>query len=79
MVLNFAVVLLAVCGLLFAYFAITRTQEFNQLQDEYARSNQFLGHVQTIASETAAYEQKYPDPKLKSILQLVQPKANAGK
>jgi hypothetical protein len=81
MVLNFALVLLAVLGVVFAILTFTRTHELGMLKTQYNQSNAFLMRFQGLVNQVAAYNQgqKVPDRNLTGILQSIQPKGNPSK
>jgi hypothetical protein len=71
MVLNFVLVLLAVCGVLFAILTFTRTRDLRLLNATATQDNNVLVRMQNVVGEVAAYNQKNPDPKLTAILQSI--------
>ena len=74
MVLNLALVLLAICGVIFAYSTFTRTRELRMLNAQAQADNTVLVRMQNIVNEVAAYDQRYPDKQLTAILQSIQTK-----
>lgn len=71
MVLNFVLLLLAICGVFFAILTFMRTHELRQLNADANQDNAVLVRMQNLAGQVQAYDQKYPDPKLTAILQSI--------
>jgi hypothetical protein len=76
-VLNFVLVLLAVCGVIFAIMTFMRTQDLRNLRDQATADNNLLMRVQTLGSEVNAYNLKKPDAELTHILQSAESKSSA--
>jgi hypothetical protein len=71
MVLNFALVLLAVCGVFFAILTFTRTHDLRQLNADATKDNAILVRMQNLVAQVEAYDQKHPDSKLTAIIQSI--------
>jgi hypothetical protein len=78
-VLNFALVLLAVCGVIFAILTFARTREFRLLSSQATVDKDLMMRVEALGSEVNAYNQKNPSPELTRILQPGQAKPAATK
>jgi hypothetical protein len=78
-VLNFALVLLAISGVIFAIMTFMRTHELGVMRSNAMRCENVMMRVQSLFGEVNAYNQnlKKPDPDLTRILQLGQGKPAA--
>jgi hypothetical protein len=76
-VLNFALLVLAICGVFFAISTFTRTRELRLIAPQAQQDNNVLARMQVLANQVAEYNQKYPSPELTRILQTVQSKPAA--
>lgn len=68
-ILTFVLGALVVAGVILALQTINRSRELNVLQIQAVQINQNYLRLQSLANETAAYNQKYPNPALTRILQ----------
>ncbi len=76
-ILNFVLLVLAICGLIFSVLTFSRTRELRMISPQASMDQQVLGRIQALANEVAVYNQKYPSPELTKILQTIQPKPAA--
>ncbi len=76
-ILNFVLLVLAICGLIFSVLTFSRTRELRMISPQASMDQQVLTRVQALANEVAVYNQKYPSPELTKILQTIQPKPAA--
>ena len=67
-ILTFVLGALVLLGVIFALQTIFRTREFRTLQVQANIDNANLMRLQALASDTAAYNQRYPSPELTRIL-----------
>ena len=73
-VLNFVLLMLAICGVFFAITTFSRTRELRLISPQASVDNTVLSRMQALANEVAAYNQKNPSPELTKILQTIQSK-----
>ena len=80
-VLNFVLLVLAICGGFFAIMTFTRTRELRLIAPQAQADNNVLARMQVLANQVAEYNQKYPSPELTRILQSIQakPATNSAK
>jgi hypothetical protein len=76
-VLNFVLLVLAICGVFFAISTFTRTRELRLIAPQASQDNNMLARMQLLANQVAEYNQKYPSPDLTRILQSIQSKPAA--
>jgi uncharacterized membrane protein YcaP (DUF421 family) len=75
--LNFALAVLVILGVVFALLSITRQRELRQLTANATIANAALTRAQGLANDTAAYNATAKSPELTRILQAIQPKTAA--
>ncbi len=73
-VLNFVLLVLAICGVFFAISTFTRTRELRLIAPQAQADNNVLARMQVLANQVAEYNQKNPSPELTRILQSIQAK-----
>jgi hypothetical protein len=78
-VLNFVLAVLVLLGVVFALLTIFRTRELRTLTQQAAFANNALMRVQSLANDTAAYNQSKQDPILTRALQSIQAKPASAK
>lgn len=76
-VLTFVLGVLAVLGVVFALQTMFLTRDLRNLQAEATQCQNALVRVQSLANESATYNQKTPSPELLRILQGAQATAQA--
>jgi len=76
-VLNFVLLVLAICGVFFAISTFTRTRELRLIAPQAQADNNVLARMQVIANQVAEYNQKYPSVELTRVLQSIQTKPAA--
>jgi hypothetical protein len=75
--LNFALAVLVILGVVFALLSITRQRELRQLTANATIANTALMRAQGLANDTAAFNATAKSPELTRILQSIQPKTAA--
>lgn len=75
--LNFALAVLVILGVVFALLSITRQRELRQLTTNATIANSALMRAQGLANDTAAFNATAKSPELTRILQSIQPKTAA--
>jgi hypothetical protein len=75
--LNFALAVLVILGVVFALLSITRQRELRQLTTNATIANSALMRAQGLANDTAAFNATAKSPELARILQSIQPKTAA--
>jgi hypothetical protein len=73
-VLTYVLGALALLGVIFALQTIFHTREYSTLTMQVGQANNALTRVQSLANDTLAFNQRYPNPELTRILQAVQAK-----
>ena len=68
-VLNLALAVLAILGVIFALQTIFRTRELRSLQMQATQANGYRMAVESLANEALAYSKNNPNPELLRILQ----------
>ena len=76
-ILTFFLGVLAVLGVVFALQTMFLTRDLRNLQAQATQCQNALMRVQSLANETATYNQKTPSPELLRILQSAQATAQA--
>lgn len=77
-VLTFVLGVFVVLGVVFALRASIQTHELRRLNMQMSVERIYLLQAQSLVSEVAAYNQKYPSPQLAKALQSLQPVKPAG-
>ena len=73
-ILTFVLGVLVVLGVVFALRVVNVTHEMRQLSTAATQANASVMRAQGLLNETVAYNKKYPDPQLNTILQSLQTK-----
>ena len=74
LVLNFALAVLVILGVLFAVLAMNRTRELRALSSLASFAQTAMIRAQALANDTAAYNATAKSPELTKILTAIQPK-----
>jgi biopolymer transport protein ExbB/TolQ len=76
-VLNFVLAALVLLGVVFALLTIIRVREYRALSLQANFANNALMRLQSLANDTAAYNQTKQDPGIARLLQSIQNKPAA--
>jgi hypothetical protein len=72
-ILTFVLGVLVVAGVICAVRMVMLHHDLRMLQREAARDQAILVQTQRFLNDTAAYDQKYPNPELTRIVQILAP------